>query len=150
MLAFGAAIRDEKAVGDTGLERLCVRARHFGFHAANSLTVKEGFGYGNGVGVGDEMPERQAIFIGLPFVQRDDFDFREFVWPFQYESDRDCRGISGDVAAVADYAAGVSDVNGLWLEPVREIKYINTGKHECGENEDQVSFSHKIFECAGA
>ena len=79
MLAFGRTVRDEEAIFDPGLERLRVQARQFGFHAWNALAVIEWLLYWNRVCIGNQMPERQAIFIGLPFVKRDDFEFREFI-----------------------------------------------------------------------
>jgi hypothetical protein len=152
MLAFGRTVRDEEAIFDTRLERLSAQARHFGFHAANVLAVYERPVYRNGVGVGDQMPERQAVFIGLPFVQRDDFEFREFVWPAKFENDRNCRrigiGISG-ASNPGDALVSADDVNDLWCEPVGEIKNVDTGKRKRGENEKPAFFSHKIFECGG-
>jgi hypothetical protein len=146
MLAFGRTGRDEQAIFDTGLERLRVFARHFGFHAANFLAVSERLTDRHGVGVGDQMPEWHTIFIGLPFVQRDDFEFREFVGSSQFENDRNGERIVLRFGAVG---AGVDagNVNDLWLEPVGEIKSVDGGQRERDGNENAVSFGHKIFEC---
>ena len=81
MFAFGRAVRDKEAIFDTRLEWLRARARYFGFHAGNTLAVNEWPLDWSGICVGNQMPERQAMIIGLPFVQRDDFEFREFIWP---------------------------------------------------------------------
>ena len=81
VLTFGRTVGDEDAIFDTGLKRFGGHAHDFVFHAGNVTAIIKGLGYWDGVGVGDQMPERQTIFIGLPFVQRDDFEFLEFVRP---------------------------------------------------------------------
>jgi hypothetical protein len=92
------------------------------------------------------MPEWQAIFIGLPFVERDDFKFRKFVWPAQFENYRNCHrpGI-GIVDADDPAGAGVDacNVNDFWHEPVGKINNINPSEHEQDGDEDKVFFVHK-------
>lgn len=176
MLALGRAVRDEEAIFNIGLERLRAGARHGRFHAANVIigpcaaagqviaVIKHL--NGNGIGAGDEMPERQAVFIGLPFVQVNDLEFGEFGWPPKFENDRNGGPIiiGGGVGKPGEPgqkswvigprrsgsagSAGVvaGDVNDFWREPVGEIKDIDAGQRERDKNEQPVSFGHKIFE----
>ena len=151
MLAFGRTVRDEEAIFDAGVERLRVCARHYGFHAANVLPVIEWLINRNRVCVGNQMPERQHIFIGLPFVQHDDFDFREFAWLPQFKNDRNRGRISsigtGEIGPpVKTRVAGVDagNVNDLGLEPVGEVKNINAGQRERDSDQKPIFSCHKI------
>src|ERR1035437_10238044 len=65
---------DEKTVGGVWLERCGMGSFDGRLHAPNHLAVGESF-HRHRIRVGDEMPERQDVLVGLKSGQRDDFNF---------------------------------------------------------------------------
>jgi hypothetical protein len=149
MLAFGGTVRYEDAVFDSGFELLRECARHCGFHAGNILTVAKHQSDRNGIGAGDQMPERQAVFIGLPFAKINDFDIGEFAWLAKCEQNRNGLRIAIRISGSPGAGVVAFDVDDFWREPAGEAENIDAGEQKRGGNEKPVSFGHMIFECGG-
>ncbi len=127
-----------------------MRAGHGGLHAPDILAVNKHF-HRDGIGAGDQMPERQGVGIGLPGSQRDDFELGDCIILFKAKGDRHRRGLGGTGRAPTrpQITTDMVDDEDLGPEQVGEIKNINRGEHNCGKNENPVFFGHKIFESDG-
>ena len=89
MLPFDGAIGQKQAIDDIRFKRFWISACHGGIHAANCLAVRKFFDWDR-IRVGDEVPERQGGFIGLPVGQKDDFHFGQPILMIQTEGDNGC------------------------------------------------------------
>jgi hypothetical protein len=84
--AFARAGLNHQAINNISFKRLCARAFHGGMHPANSLAINDGLDR-RGIGFGNQMPERNGLFVRRPFVQRDDLEAGQFVFSVQAEGD---------------------------------------------------------------
>ena len=83
---------DQEPVFDAGLQRIRRGVLYGGPHASDMLAVGE-IRDGDGIGVGDKVPDRMRILVGLDVTDGDDFERRELELPVDIEED----GVGGRV-----------------------------------------------------
>src|ERR1035437_1945338 len=120
-------------------------------HAPNHLAVKKCF-HRHGVRVGNKMPERQDVFVGLKPGERDDLEFGELELAVNAKNQRRQRAAPLKIRTQirAQVAAGVKNLYRLGLEPVGEINDIDGGQRQCGKDEEQIFFVIKFCNAARA
>lgn len=154
MPAFLGTGLDQEPVRDVELERLGVSARNGGFHAPNSPAINE-ICYGNGIGIGHQMPEGQDMLIFLPGIEGNDLELGEperFIETEHHRRDIPVsRRRTGTGTQVRPgQTAGVMDINRFGLEPLREAGGINSRQYQQHPDEQPLSLGHKSTAGAAA
>lgn len=146
MFAFERAGADKKTINDVGFERFRPGASGGGLHPANRKTVGKHFD-GDGVGIGDQVPERLGKAIGLPFGKLDDFDFSQTALMVQTE-EYDVGVLVALGHARANLGArprsgDMGDVKDPRFEPIGEKYDVNANQQNGEQREEQLFFCHK-------
>lgn len=119
MLSFQISSLDEQPVSDAGLEGIWLRPFDGRVHPGNRRTVCKIFDC-NGVGLRNQMPKGQRVFVGLQRINRHNFNHGQF--EFSVKAENDGVGVGVIAFALPDKGApgagSMVNVNTFRSEPV--------------------------------
>lgn len=139
MLTLDAPGLNRQAVGDVGGQWLRTRSWNCGLESTNMLAVKEGFNR-HGIGIRNQMPERQHLGIGLIIRERNQLDVRQS--ELLIEAENQTGHGSAPRQPGMHVTGGMKDLHRLGLEPTGKKDNVNRQQHNDGPDQQPVFFSH--------